>query len=102
MCGFVAKTKYSIKRHIDRKHIESETELPSNTSVGVESSANVSGNHSYFTLSDALLSVGLEDLKIVFETAKNDFDMLLDLRDEEMMDMFKNIGIVSWGICNKF
>ena len=38
----------------------------------------------------------------MFETEKIDLDMLLDLRDEEMMDMFKNIGIVSWGIRHKF
>ena len=42
-------------------------------------------------LGDVLESVGLEDFENVFVSEHIDMEMLLDLGDEELMDMFRSI-----------
>ena len=115
VCGLVAKSKYSARRHMDRKHKNVETETLTTESVHESACASqpesVPGSleetavtiqaespPSTIKLGDVLESVGLEDFENVFISEHIDMEMLLDLGDEELMDMFRSIGIGAWGL----
>ena len=105
-CGLVAKSKYSIRRHMDRKHTGMDVQPPMETSEPVQL-LNLSDNVStvvqekspqrLICVNDVLDAINLVEYKSLFEAEKINLAMLLDLRPDEFMEMFKDIGIVPWG-----
>ena len=49
------------------------------------------------TMHDVLVSIELEKYRDLFEKEKIDIEMLQDLDNEEIMSMFKELGITAWG-----
>ena len=105
-CGLVAKTKYSIRRHMERKHSGIDIQQPMETSEPDEL-VNLCNNASKVSeeksdekvscVNDVLDAINLAEYKAIFEAEKIDLDMLLDLRPDEFMEMVKDVGIVPWG-----
>ena len=99
VCSLVTKTKWSMKRHIERKHPKIDQELISIEQPEIPNieKDNHTKNQKDTRLVNILQKVGLSHYYKSFETNKIDLNMLIELTDEEMLDMFKNLGIMAWG-----
>ena len=91
---------------MDRKHTGMDVQPPMETSEPVQL-LNLSDNVStvvqekspqrLICVNDVLDAINLVEYKSLFEAEKINLAMLLDLRPDEFMEMFKDIGIVPWG-----
>ena len=107
ICNLVLKSKFNLKRHIGRKHAESVVENIENIEDNTTNQNEIGINEMQAStekpanLVNILQSVGLEAFEDVFKAEHIDLEMLLELRDEEMLDMFKSLGIGAWGLRHK-
>ena len=110
VCGLVTSTKYSMKRHLDRKHNSLEIEA---RNINVEENAvnnendEVSGHEEEMENNSAkkgktaleiiLDNAGLMNYIDLFTKEDIDAEMLTDLNTDEFMNMTKELGIATWG-----
>ena len=110
VCGLIAKTKYSIKRHVDRKHGNSESNPHEEPLTELEIVANETSDSLCITfrktkdqkkevcsVNDLLKLIDLQQYIQVLEAEQIDLDMLLSLKQEQFMEMVRDVGIIPWG-----
>ena len=92
-CGLVTRTNANIKRHMISNHDKNES-LKEDCNLEKENEKVVDKN---FSLTTFLSENGLEEYEELFLCEKIDLKMLLDMKHEELNEMFKDIGIAPWG-----
>ena len=90
-CSLTVKTKYSIERHVIRMHgdidfVQETTTILNNTKEPKKKN-----------LVDILKTANLMQYNELFIKENIDLDILKGLNDDEYMDMFREIGISTWG-----
>ena len=104
-CTFTTKRKYNLTRHLERKHenpVENITVVEiMNQPVQEHSKVVMNIQEQEITvkigLSDILESLDMLDELNLFQRESIDFEILLDLTEEELDDMFRSIGMHAWG-----
>ena len=109
-CRIIVKSNYSLKRHVTRIH-----DADNDTVEKVENVETIPGEQGQMEIKESeheehvvkqtngvkdilgfLKSIGLEQYLNVFQDNDMELPILLDLREEEFMDMVKDLGIKSW------
>ena len=99
-CGIIVKSYYSLKRHIGRIHSEDEVNREMVESNTIEVADNLELDkvveNNVDDISSFLSRISLQQYLSIFMENDIDLDVLMDLRQEEFMDMVKDLGIHSW------
>ena len=94
VCSLTVKTKYSIRRHMLRMHGDQTPDVVEN----VIETENVRENRKpKKNLVDVLKNINLMQYSELFLKENIDLEMLKSLNDDEFMNMFRDIGISTWG-----
>ena len=98
-CDLVTTTKYSMKRHIDRKHGQKDAvnEITNETNAIENELIHPILTKVTDELDEVLENAGLGRFRHLFDKENIDISMLLDLDTDEFMNMAKELGISSWG-----
>ena len=101
-CNLCLKTSYNLRRHVNAKHPSVPISRNSDLVHEIEdfSSASRTPDHDLnveLTMNSFLKSNNLEKFACLFERENIDLKMLLDLTQEELLCMFKDLGISAWG-----
>ena len=92
-CDYKTNTKFNLQRHVSRKHEDGVISLPEDSEAIHE---QVFKPNKSPTLKTALGDVGLDSLTEKFEKEGIDIKLLLDLKQEDLRRMLKDLD-VNWG-----